>query len=405
MPSRFREISFAAFVTEQRPRLQGVAYLLHGNVLDAENVVDASLAQLYDSWPLIGNAEDAAFRRLLDVRLADLDLPWQRQSRIELVDWASARMGSNGIVGDLAGLQPDQRRAVVLELFAQLPILRIAGILDQGAPDVQRLARSAREQLVAWNPARADDAILQAELADAIPHDLRTALPAAIDLAHGRQLVRHRVGRRLAVTAAAVVALASVALWAPRASLSQEGSGPPVPMPSAAQPTEPPPCQKSDEACRIHVLSTWRSEIAEIVRSYVDPNRTYYAGYSYEAEPIYETRSFWQGRGGVLGVDLSPSSGNSTMIFIQVATADDLAIRCGQLTMQECFSHRFMDGNYFTLTETTDPTDGIEVQFTPSGYEVVTIVARDIRRGRSLHIGTGDLIKAVQDPRLRLPHG
>ncbi len=402
MPSRSAEISFAAFVAEQRPRLQGVAYLLHGDVQAAQSAVDASLAQLYAIWPLIGNAEDAAFRQLIEVRLGDLNLPWQRRARIELLDCDPARIRASRIVGDLAVLQQDQRRALVLERFAQLPILRIAGILDQGAPDVQRMAQSARDQLVVLDSDRADDVILAAELADAIPHDLRTALPAAIDLAHGKQLVRQRVWRRLTIAAAAVVVLASAALWAPRTPMGQ-GISAPLPAPSAAQPI--PPCAASDETCRADVLSAWRSEMADVVRSHLDPDHTYYTGYGYEAEPIYESRTFWQGRGGVLGLDLYPSAGNATMIFIQIATSDAYAIPCGQLSRQSCFFHRFMDGNGFILTDSSDPTYGSEVQFTPTGYEVVTIVARNVRPGRSQDIGTGDLIKAVQDSRLHLPHG
>jgi hypothetical protein len=402
MPPGTRESSFAAFVTEERPRLQGVAYLVYGDVRTAESVVDATLARLYDSWPLIGDAEDAVLRRLLDVRPGELDLPWQRRSRIELIDARPAAARTNGMVGDLAALQPGERQALVLERFGRLPISRIAGILDYSPTEVQRLARSARDQLIASNRARAGDAALEAELAEAIPYDLRTAYPAAIDIAHGKRLARQRVGRRLAVTAAAVVVLAALAVWAPRVPLGAEVS---APVPSAVQPTEPPPCEASDEICRIRVLSTWRSEMAEIVRSYVDPKRTYYAGYSYEAEPIYESRTFWQGRGGVLGLELSPARPGATIIYLQVATARDVAIPCGLLTKQRCVAQRFLSGNRFTLTETTDATEGVEVQYSPYGAEVVTIVARNTAPGRTLDVSRGDLIRLVQDSRLRLPHG
>ena len=402
MPSHPREISFAAFVTEQRPMLQGVAYLLHGDVLAAESVVDASLAQLYDTWPLIGNAQDVALRRVVTACPADLNLPWKRGSRLELIDGASVQ--TNGIVGDLAAMPSDQRRALLLERFAHLPILRIAGILDQGANDVQRLVQWARDRLTTVDRARADDTLLEAELAAAIPYDLRTAASATIDIAHGKRLVRQRVGRRLAVTTVAVVALASAALWAPRTQVGSEVSSPTT-TPVAVQSTSPPPCEGSDDACRVRVLSAWRSRMADIVQSYVDPKHTYYAGYSYQAEPIYETPTFWQGRGGILGLELSPVPGNATVVFLQIARAPDLAILCGNLSKQTCFSQRFMDGNSYTITKTVDPTEGIEVQFSPTDHETVTIVAKNVRRGRTLDINTGDLIKVVQDSRLRLPHG
>ena|SRR5215211_3213498 len=96
MPSLTREASFAMFATDQRPKLQGVAYLLHADVQIAKSVVDASLAQLYDLWPLVGNAEDAAFRRLVHARPGELDLPRRRSARFELIDRASGRSGPTG---------------------------------------------------------------------------------------------------------------------------------------------------------------------------------------------------------------------------------------------------------------------------------------------------------------------
>jgi hypothetical protein len=74
------------------------------------------------------------------------------------------------------------------------------------------------------------------------------------------------------------------------------------------------------------------------------------------------------------------------------------------MTGQQCVSQRFLDGNRYQLTETTYATEGLEVQYSPNGTEVVTVVARDTTRGVSLTISRGQLIKLVQDSRLRLPH-
>lgn len=405
MPSLTRDASFAAFVTDQRPRLQGVAFLLHGDVQIAESVVDASLAHLYDPWPLAGSAEDAVFRWLVHARPGQLDLPWQRSARFELIDRASGPVRANGIVGELAALEPGQRRALVLERFAQLPIQRIASILDLSATDVQRLARSAHEELIHTEPARRDDEVLAAELANAIPFDLRSALPAALDVAHGKQLARRRVARRLAVTVAAVVALTGIALWAPRAPIGAEVPGPAATPSAVGSTTQPPPCRNSDELCRMQVLGEWRRQMTSVVRSYVDPNGTYFTGFGYEPESIYESETFWQGLGGVLGLYLLPKQGGATVVYLQVATARERAIRCGLLTQQRCVSQRFLSGNRYALTETTDPTEGIEVQYSADGTEVVTIAARNAIPGRTLDITRGDLIKLAQDSRLRLPHG
>ena len=155
----------------------------------------------------------------------------------------------------------------------------------------------------------------------------------------------------------------------------------------------------------MRVLRDWRSQMANVVRSYVDPNRTYFTGFGYEPESIYESETFWQGRGGVLGLYLSPKQGGATVVYLQVATARERAIRCGLLTQQRCVSQRFLSGNRYTLTETTYPTEGIEVQYSADGTQAVTIVARDATKGRTLDIARSDLIKLVQDSRLRLPRG
>ena len=62
-----------------------------------------------------------------------------------------------------------------------------------------------------------------------------------------------------------------------------------------------------------------------------------------------------------------------------------------------------MDGNSYLITDSTLADGGIEVQFCPTGDQVITVVVRNTQRGKSLDISNGDLIKLVQDPRLRLP--
>jgi hypothetical protein len=64
---------------------------------------------------------------------------------------------------------------------------------------------------------------------------------------------------------------------------------------------------------------------------------------------------------------------------------------------------RFMDGNVFTLSDSTRLSDGLEVQYSPNGDQVITVVARNRSRGRALDVTRAQLIELVQDPRLRLP--
>jgi hypothetical protein len=62
-----------------------------------------------------------------------------------------------------------------------------------------------------------------------------------------------------------------------------------------------------------------------------------------------------------------------------------------------------VDGNFFVLSESTLVQQGIEVQYSPSGKEVITVIARNTQRGQTLNIKRSDLIKLVQDARLHLP--
>jgi hypothetical protein len=405
MPTRTDEVSFAAFVAARRPMLQGIAFLMYGNLGLARTVVDVTMARLYDDWPVEEDPRDIALRRVLDARPSQVDVPWDRPIRVELVDSATPGTAPPmGIVADLAALDLDERRVLILQHFAHVPLPRIPPLVDRTLSEVQQLARSARHQLIAADRDRAHDDVLAAQLAEVIPYDLREGLSADVDIAHGKQLIRQRMFRRLAVAMAAVLVLVGVVIWAPREPLSASTS-PPAPTSIPVQPRPRPPCAMSDNGCQVDVLGTWRAQMADVVTSYLDPEKSYFDGVGHGSEPIYETPSFWDGRGGVLGFDLFSRGPGATLVYVQVASDRSLAIRCGDLTGQRCVSQRFLDGNRFSLTETTYAAQGVEVQFAPNGTEVVTVVARNTTKGRALDISRGDLIKVVQDSRLRLPHG
>ena len=403
MPTRTDEVGFATFVAAQRPLLQAIAYLMYGDVGRARAIVDVTMARLYDNWPVEENPRDIALRQVLDARPSQLDVPWVHPSRVELVDSATPERNlPMGIVADLAALDVHQRRVVILHHVAQVPLPLMPPLVDRTLDEIRELARSARDQLLAADPDRAGSAVLSTQLAEAIPYDLREGFPVDVDITHGRQLIRQRMLRRLAGTLAAVLVLVGVVIWAPRETLSASTSPPvPVPMPVQSQPA--PPCGRSDNICQVHVLGTWRAEMAEVVASYLDPASNYFDGVGHGSEPIYETPSFWEGRGGALGFNLFSRAG-ATVIYVQIATNYDNAIECGELTGQQCLSHRFMDGNSFTFTDVTYPSEGLEVQFSPNWPQVVTVVARNTSKGRSLNISRGDVMKLLLDPRLQLPH-
>jgi DNA-directed RNA polymerase specialized sigma24 family protein len=409
MPSRAlthrtEDTAFTEFATEKRPLLQGVAYLLVADVDRAEALVQLTLAQLYQGWPPADDALVAALQRLLATDPARLELASQQRSRFELVDSSQvAQPMPQGIVAALAGLETDQRRALVLERYAGLAPPQLGTVLGLDAAEIAQLARQARVSLAAADPERMAEAVLERELADAVPYALRTAPPPGSDLTHGRLLRRdRRLSRTVRIAAVVTLIALAAAIWVPRPHPSSGGTNPPVPTTSRLL---PPACGTADEDCRTRTVLAWRNQIAAVVRSYLDPKRTYFKGVDSTPDSRYESPGFWAGEGGVLGLNLVPQDGGATFVYLQIATNEQFAIPCGELSAQQCSSLRFMDGNRFTLTDsTTTRQGGIEVQYSPAGVEVITVVATDVGNGRSLMVDWGDLIKLVQDQRLHLPH-
>jgi len=150
-------------------------------------------------------------------------------------------------------------------------------------------------------------------------------------------------------------------------------------------------------------LFGWRSEMAAVAASYLDPQGRYFSGFGYSYDSRYDTPGFWDGQGGALAFEMFRLDKGATEIYLQIATSRKYAASCGFTTRQPCQRMRFMDGNSFLLTETTSVRQGMEVQYSPAGTEVITVIAHNTQRGKVLEIDRGDLIKLVQDPRLHLP--
>jgi DNA-directed RNA polymerase specialized sigma24 family protein len=400
------EAAFTEFVTANRPLLQGVAYLLVGDVSRTEELVQVTLAQLYRSWPSADDALVAALQRLLATDPARLDPPWQQRSRVELLDTSTVALPTpDGIVADLADLEGDARRALVLERYAKLTPEQAAAVLSRNGAEIARLARQAWLRLAATDPERIDEAVLDAQLVEAVPYVLRTSPLSALDVTHGRRLLRQQRLHRAAVVGAVLLLVAlGAAIWIPRSNPSSAGISPPT-APAAPTPSRlrPPACGTLDQDCRTRTVAAWRDQMASVVRSYLDPGQTYFTSVSYRPNSRYESPGFWTGEGGLLGVDLVPRDGGATFVYLQIATDGKFAIPCGDLTAQHCGSVEFLDGNRFTMTDsTTTRSGGIEVQYWLD--EVITVAAFDVGEGRPLEIRSGDLIKLVQDQRLHLPH-
>jgi hypothetical protein len=182
----------------------------------------------------------------------------------------------------------------------------------------------------------------------------------------------------------------------------------PVPQAAPPVPTSVPfrqSCDPSSATCRSQILLKWRSKMAEVASSYLDPTGEYFSGfgYYYYYDNRYDTPGFWSGHGGALAFQMFRLDKGATEVYLQIATSRTVAVRCGATTRQQCSRMKFMDGNFFLLSESTLVRRGIEVQYSPSGQEVITVIARNTQRGKVLDISRGDLIKLVQDERLRLP--
>ncbi|HSU34493.1 MAG TPA: sigma factor-like helix-turn-helix DNA-binding protein [Propionibacteriaceae bacterium] len=416
-----RDDEFAAVVERERPLLQGIAYLLTGDAERADRLVQAVWARMYENRVQVTRPRVEAIRALIVAEPLPLNLPWESAPRFELVDGQQLTAGATEpIVADLRRLTADQRTAIILERYAQLPSAQIAEVLGRPIDEVLVLARQARAALAMGHPQRVDDTALARELEDAIPVDHRTAHGSADDLAHGRRLVRQRRLRRgAAALAAALVLVVGFAVLLPdrvpppsaappAAGDTAGGDDPPVPprnsvspVPAVVTPTSP-TCSPAESWCRGRILFRWRSEMAEVVQSHLDPGGVYFSGFGYRYDGRYDSPDFWSGQGGALAFEMFRLDRGATVVYVQIATSRQTAVRCGATTGHECQTVRFMNGNQMRLSLSNTVAEGVEVQYRPSG-QVITVVARNTARGKTFPLTSAELVELVQDPRLQLP--
>ena len=396
MPA-IRDLEYAAVVERERPLAQATAYLLTGDPVQAERVVQLVFADLYGHS--LTHLRLEALRAVVHTARAAVHLPWEHLERFELIDGLPPVTATEQIVADLQALTYDQRAAIVLESYAGLTVAQVAEVLKRPASDVLSIAGRGRNMLAAGHPERMSDEALLQQLRDAIPYDLREPHGSADDVAHGRRLARRRwIQRGSAALAAVVLILVAVVLIDARhLPVPQAAPAAPIPTPSGYN------CDPSNATCRAHVLFKWRFRMIQVASSYLDPSRKYFNAFSYSNDSHYDMPSFWTGQGGALAIEMFRFEKGATEVYIQIASSRKFAVRCGATTGQKCIFLRFMDGNSYLLTDSTLADRGIEVQYSPKGDEVITIIARDTQRGRGLEISIGDLIKLVQDEQLRLP--
>ena len=402
-----RDEEYAVVVERERPLLQACAYLLTADESRADRLVQLVLARMYERWDDVRRPRVEALRSLVQTSPQDPMLPWDTGPRIQLIDGGLQSPPAPEIVRDLQRLPADQRAVIVLERYAELPSVQIAEVCSRTVDDVLVLARQARAALDADHPDRAQDAALAEELRAAIPLDRRTAYDGAADLDHGRHLVRRRWLRRgLAAAVAAILVVAGVLFLLPDRAPAPVAAPPaptvvptPTPTPTAISPN----CDTSDPICRGEILRRWRAEMAVIVGSYLDPEGKYFSGYGYRYDESYDDPGFWTGQGGALAFEMFRLDKGATTVYVQIATSRREAVRCGATIRRSCTREKFLDGNFFNLTDTVNVRQGMEVQHRPTGQHVITVIARNTTRGQEFDLGRGELIRLVQDPRLRLP--
>jgi DNA-directed RNA polymerase specialized sigma24 family protein len=399
MPA-IRDEEYAAVAERERPLMVATAYLLTGDPVQAERVVQRVLAELYGRWSKVTQPRLDGIRAVVHTVRAPVHLPWENRQRVELIDGPAPIPTGDPIVADLGTLTYDQRAVIVLECYAGLAIEEIAQILNGHLDDVRVLARQAQIILTAGHPGRSSDETLNQELTDAVPHDLRESQgSSADDLAHGRELSRRRwIQRSSAALAAVVLVVAAAILFAPRAAQTPHAA-PSAPIATASSQG----CDPSSATCRSQILLRWRSRMVEVASSHLDPTGKYFSGFGYAYDSRYDTPGFWTGQGGALAFEMFRLDKGATEVYLQIATSRKFAVRCGATTHQQCLRFFFMDGNSYLVTDSRLADSGIEVQYSPKGDEVITVVAHNTQRGKMLDISTGDLINLVQDDRLRLP--
>jgi hypothetical protein len=394
--------AYQAMVAQERPVLEATAFLIVGDQDRAQRLVAFVLAQLYTRWASVQRPRTEALAAVLRAEGAEVQLPWESGNRFQLVDNLPVAQEA-GIVADLRLLTHDQRLIIVLERVAELPSVQIAELVGRPVDEVLVLAQQAQAALAAGHPQRRSDPELAHELRAAVPVDQGPERPS--DLAHGHTLVRRRsIRRALTAIGALVLVVLAISYLLPQRS--------PAPVAAHAPSAEPTPgvsvsvpvrCDTSTAPCRGHILYQWRSDMAEVARSALDPAGEYFTGFGYTGGQTYEVPGFWSGAGGALAFEMFRVEGGGTRLYVQLATSQDYALRCGASTGHRCFSMEFMDGNRFTVTETTTADKGVEIQYRPYDDQVITIVARDVGPGRKLALNTGDLLRLAGDPRLRLP--
>jgi RNA polymerase sigma-70 factor (sigma-E family) len=131
-----RDEEFAAYVAGSRPALWRTAYLLCGNVTQADDLVQSALLKLYVAWPRLVRGDQIhgyARRVIATSHIDEVRRPWRRRET-ELLEGHEPTTemkhdDHSALIRALQALPPGQRRVVVLRHYWGLSVAETAADL------------------------------------------------------------------------------------------------------------------------------------------------------------------------------------------------------------------------------------------------------------------------------------
>jgi RNA polymerase sigma-70 factor (sigma-E family) len=146
------EESFDTFVRTRGGHFLRVAVLLTGSVTEAEDLLQASLTQLYRAWPRLGGSESAPNAYLRKILVNTRRSWWRTKWRGELpvaavperpdpvADLAESYALGALVRAAMAELPRQQRAVLVLRYIEDLPVASVADLLGVSVGTVKSQA-------------------------------------------------------------------------------------------------------------------------------------------------------------------------------------------------------------------------------------------------------------------------
>jgi len=148
-----REEEFSAYVQRREDSLHRTAYLLTGDVHQAEDLVQNALLQLYRAWDRVADSSsrDGYVRRILvNENNSSWRKAWRKRevsSGFEVRERSRDTTGDidthNAVWGLVKTLPPKQRAVIVLRYFEDLAVETIAEVMGISAGTVKSQANRA----------------------------------------------------------------------------------------------------------------------------------------------------------------------------------------------------------------------------------------------------------------------